>query len=71
MRIGDSSTGSSSGFQSFYIEGSDPYVVIWLKADTFQEVDREVPSEEGTGARGGSGYTENKLQEFHSALGAC
>ena len=38
MRIGDSSTGSSSGFQSFYIEGSDPYVVIWLKADTFQEV---------------------------------
>ncbi len=71
MRIGDAITGSSGhGVQGFYIEGTDPFVVIWLDARTFREVKREVPSEEGTGATGRSGYTESELREYHSTFDA-
>lgn len=71
MRIGASSTGSGGGgVQTFYIEGTDPFVVIWLNARTFREVNREVPSEDGSGARDRSDYSESELREFHAAFDA-
>lgn len=69
MRIGASSTGSSGGgVNTFYIEGTDPFVVIWLNDRTFREVNREVPSDEGTGVRGSAAYSEAELRQFHSVL---
>ena len=65
MRIGDAST---DGVRSFYIEGTDPFVVIWLNKRTYREVKREVPSEDGTGARGSSAYSASDLQQFQAAF---
>lgn len=71
MRVGPTETGSSgSSFQSFYIDGTVPPVLIWFEADTFAEVSREVPSDEGTGASGSSGYSESEVRDFHKALDA-
>lgn len=69
MRIGAASTGSGgAGVQTFYIDGTDPFVVIWLNARTFREVNREVPSDDGTETRGASGYSAGDLQRFEAAF---
>ncbi len=69
MRIGAASTGSGGdGVQTFYIEGTDPFVVIWLNARSFREVKREVPSDDGTGAGNRAVYSEGELREFHTAF---
>lgn len=69
MRIGDRISGSGGdSVQTFYIDGTDPFVVIWLNARSFREVKREVPSEDGSGAGNGALYSEGELREFHTAF---
>ena len=72
MRIGDASTGSGgSSYQSLYIEGTSPAVVIWFELDTFRETKREIHSSDyGSGARGASRYSGDELRDFHSYLDA-
>ena len=72
MRIGDASTGSGgSSYQSLYIEGTSPAVVIWFELDTFRETRREIHSSDyGSGARGASRYSGDELRDFHSYLDA-
>ena len=69
MRIGAASSGSDGGgVYTFYIEGTDPLVLIWLEPETFAEIRREVPRDIQGEVGGTSSYSDIELQEFHSAL---